>query len=130
MNLLLVGCTSIVMALGVGVYLSGSVGAQQLQYACDETGDGFVDATEFDMCTDREFDQLAVDKALTAEQLGSIGQQGVPPSEVDENDDGQISREEWTGYVKGRFASASEASDGKMSIADYTKWREEGMPEK
>ena len=127
MNVLLVGCTSIVMALGVGVYLSGSVAAQQLQYACDDDGDGFVNATESDMCTDRQFDKLALDDALTAEQLGAIGQQGIPPSEVDENDDGQISREEWAGYVEARFTKSTEATEGKMSIEDYTRWREEGM---
>jgi hypothetical protein len=130
MNLLLVGCTSIVMALGVGVYLGGSVGAQQLQYACDdENGDGFVDATESDMCTNREFDKLAVDKALTAEQLGALGQQRQPLSEVDGNDDGEISREEWIGYVEEQFARATEGTGGRMSIDDYTKWREEGMPQ-
>ena len=48
-------------------------------------------------------------------------------SEVDENDDGQISREEWAGYVEARFTEATEASGGKMSIEDYTQWREEGM---
>jgi hypothetical protein len=127
MNMLLVGCTSIVMALGVGVYVSGPVAAQQLQYACDEDGDGFVNATESDMCTDQQFDKVAVDDALTAEQLGAIGQQGIPPSEVDENDDGQISREEWAGYVEARFAKSTEATEGKMSIEDYTRWREEGM---
>jgi hypothetical protein len=74
-----------------------------------------------------EFDKVAADKALTAEQLGAIDQQDIPICEVDENDDGQISREEWTGYVEARSARAAEASEGKMSIADYTKWREGGM---
>ena len=115
------------MALGVGVYVSGFVAAQQLQYACDKDGDGFVNAMELDMCTDQQFDKLAVDDALAAEQLGAIGQQGIPFSEVDENDDGQISREEWAGYVEARFTDATEASEGKMSIEDYTQWREEGM---
>jgi hypothetical protein len=58
-----------------------------------------------------EFDKVAADKALTAEQLGAIDQQDIPICEVDENDDGQISREEWTGYVEARFSRATEASE-------------------
>jgi hypothetical protein len=127
MNLLVAGWASIAMALGLGMYLSGSVTAQQVQYACDQNGDARVDPTESRICTDREFDALAVDQALNAEQLGAIGQQGIPLAEVDENDDGEINREEWIDYVEGQFDHAAEASGGTMSLEEYAKWRQESI---
>jgi hypothetical protein len=124
---LLAGWASIAMAIGLGMYLSGSVTAQQLQYACDQNGDARVDPAEARICTDREFDALAVNEALTAEQLGAIGQQEIPLSEVDENNDGAVNREEWIDYVEGQFNDAAEASGGTMSLEDYAKWRQENI---
>jgi hypothetical protein len=122
------GSTAMAMTLALGVYLSDSAGAQQLQFACDQDGDAFVDASESRLCADAQFDKLAAGQALTAEQLGSIGQQRIPPSEVDQNDDGEISREEWIGYIDGRFTRAAAASGGKMSLEDYAKWQLELQP--
>jgi hypothetical protein len=53
MNNLSVGAIALGVALGTGAYLSGPAAAQQLQYACDENGDGFVDASESRTCTSR-----------------------------------------------------------------------------
>ena len=129
---LLLGSTALGLALGLGAALSGPAAAQQIQYACDANEDGFVDATEQRLCTDREFDGLAAgEEVLTEEQLSVMGegQEGIPPTfaEVDQNGDGEISREDWVGFSERRFAGATEASGGQMSAEDYERWRQEGM---
>jgi hypothetical protein len=78
---LLLGSTALAIALGLGAYPAGPAAAQQIQYACDENGDGFVDATESRLCTEREFDEIAAgEQALTEEQLSALseGQEGMP----------------------------------------------------
>lgn len=135
MNHLSVGSIALAMALGTGAYLSGPAAAQQLQYACDENGDGFVDASESRLCTEREFDELAAgDEMLTEERLSAMGQ-GETFSEIDENGDGEVSREEWTRWHERRFTAATQTSESGMPAADYDRreWVTEGyarpMPE-
>ena len=93
--------------------------------------DGFVDAQESELCTDREFDEIAAgEKALTEERLSARAQnqEGVPKfSDADQNGDGQISREEWAAFSGQRFAGATESSDGRMSVEEYNTWRMQGM---
>jgi hypothetical protein len=82
---LLLGSTALAIALGLGAYPAGPAAAQQIQYACDENGDGFVDATESRLCTEREFDEIAAgEQALTEEQLSALseGQEGMPAFRV------------------------------------------------
>jgi EF hand len=128
---LLLGSTALVIALGLGAYPAGPVAAQQIQYACDENGDGFVDATESRLCTEREFDEIAAgEQALTEEQLSAMseGQEGMPAfAEFDANGDGEISREEWSALAERGFAGATEASGGRMSADEYSAWRQRGM---
>jgi hypothetical protein len=138
MNHLSVRPIALAMALGTGAYLSGPAAAQQLQYACDENGDGFVDASESRLCTERQFDELAAgDEMLTEEQLSATGQgeKGMTFSEIDENGDGEVSREEWTRWHEQRFTAATQTSESGMPAADYAskEWVTEGyarpMPE-
>ena len=129
---LLWGSTALGLALGLGMSLTGPAAAQQIQFACDEDNDGFVDATEARLCTEREFDEIAAGgEALTEEQLSATGEgrERVPPtfSEVDENGDGAISRQEWVAFSERRFAGATEASGGQMSAEEYERWRQNGM---
>ena len=109
--------------LGTGAWLSGPAAAQQLQYACDENGDGFVDASESRMCTEREFDELAAgEEVLTEQGMGAGGPgaaQGRTFSEVDENADGEISREEWTRWHEQRFTAATQTGQSGIPAADY-----------
>jgi hypothetical protein len=128
MNLSGVGWIALATALGTAAYLGGPAAAQQLQYACDENGDGFIDASESRSCTERAFEELAAGEAvLTEEQLSSTGE-GQPFSEVDENGDGEISREEWTRWHEQRFTAATQASESGMPTADYEsmEWVQEG----
>jgi hypothetical protein len=129
---LLLGSTTLSLALGLSLVLHGPAAAQQVQFACDANDDGNVDAAESRLCTDAEFDRIAPgEQALTEERLKAMaeGGQGIQPTfaEVDENGDGQISREEWVAYSDRRFAGATEASGGRMSTEDYRAWREKGM---
>ena len=127
----LLGSTAVALALGLGVCLSSPAVAQQLQFACDANDDGFVDAQELKLCTDREFDEIAAgEQVLTEEVLRAKGEdaKGLPKfDEADRNGDGQISREEWGGFSGERFAGATESSGGRMSTEDYNAWREQGM---
>ena len=100
MRNLSVAATALAIALGTGAWLSGPAAAQQLQYACDENGDGMIDASESRTCTEREFDELAAgEEVLTEEGMGAVGEGAGDRtfSEVDANADGEVSREAWTG---------------------------------
>ena len=69
------------MAFGAGICLNGPAAAQQLQLACDANDDGFVDAQESKLCTDREFDEIAAgEQVLTEEALKAKadGGKGMP----------------------------------------------------
>ena len=117
-----VGSVALAMALGAAC-LSGPAAAQQLQYACDENGDGFIDANESRACTEREFDELAGGEQALTEQLltdASQGERGLIFAEGDENGDGEISREEWTRWHEQRFAAAQDSESG-MPVADYER---------
>lgn len=126
-----VGPVALAVALGTGAYLSGPAAAQHLQYACDENGDRFVDASESLSCTERAFDELAAgEEALTEEQLSAMsqGERGMAFSEVDENGDGEISREEWTRWHEQRFTAATQTGESGIPAADYEsmEWVQEG----
>ena len=129
-----IGCVALAMA----AFLSEPAAAQQLQLACDENGDGLIDASESRLCTERAFEELAAgEEALTEEHLGATGQgeQGLAFSEVDENADGEISREEWSRWHEQRFTAATQEDESGMPVADYEsrEWLQEGyarpMPE-
>jgi hypothetical protein len=128
---LLLGSTALALALGLGGYLGGPAVAQQVQYACDENDDGYVDGKESRLCTDAEFDEIAAGEQVLTEELLSAraeGQEGMPTfAEVDQNADGQISREEWIAFGEQRFAGATGARGGRMSTQEYSTWREQGM---
>jgi EF hand len=115
---------ALAVALGTGACLSGPAAAQQLQYACDENGDGVVDASESRMCTERQFDELAAgEEMLTEEGLSAASEsaQGRAFSEVDKNADGEVSREEWTRWHEQRFTAATEAGESGIPAADYER---------
>jgi EF hand len=125
------GSTAVAIALGLGDYLSGLAAAQQLQFACDANDDGFVDAQESKLCTDREFDEIAAGEQVLTEEALSAKAEGAKSAptfaEADQNGDGQISREEWSAFSGQRFAGATESSGGRMSAEDYNAWRTQGM---
>jgi len=119
--------TTLALALGLGMWPSSSAVAQQIQFACDENEDSFVDATESKLCTDAEFDEIAEgEEVLTEEQL--LAGKGPSPtfSDIDEDGDGQVSRDEWASFSDRRFAGATEASGGRMSAEDYEGWWQQG----
>ena len=122
MRNLSVAATALAIALGTGAWLSGPAAAQQLQYACDENGDGMIDASEFRTCTEREFDELAAgEEALTEEGMGAVGEGAGDRtfSEVDANADGEVSREEWTRWHEQRFTAATQTGQSGIPAADY-----------
>jgi hypothetical protein len=125
------GSTGLALILGLGVCLSGPAAGQQVQLACDANDDDYVDAQESKLCTDAEFDKLAAGESVLTEEVlkaKSEGGKGMPTfAEADQNGDGQISREEWDEFSGQRFAGATEASGGRMSVEDYNAWRQKGM---
>jgi hypothetical protein len=128
MNNLSVGV--IALAVAVGSWLSGPAAAEQ-QHACDANADALIDTGESRMCTERDFDELAAGKdVLTEEGLSATGQgeAGRTFSEVDENADGEISREEWAKWHEQRFTAATGTGESGMPVADYEsmEWIKEG----
>ena len=115
---------ALVLALGTGAVLSGTAAAQQLQYACDQNADRFIDASESRACMERAFDELAAgEEALTEQQLSetSQGERGLVFAEADEDQNGEISREEWTRWHEQRFTAATQTSESGMPTADYER---------
>jgi hypothetical protein len=130
-NNLSVATLALAVALGTGAWLSGPAAAQQLQYACDENGDGFVDASESRMCTERQFDALAAgEEVLSEEGMDAVGEGagGRTFSEVDANADGEVSRDEWTSWHEQRFTAATQTGESGIPAADYEsmEWASEG----
>jgi hypothetical protein len=131
MNLSGVGWMAFAAALGTAAYLGGPAAAQQLQYACDENSDGFIDASESRSCTEGAFEELAAGEAvLTEEQLSGMsqGERGLIFAEADENQNGEISRDEWTRWHEQRFTAATQANESGMPTVDYERmeWLQEG----
>jgi hypothetical protein len=131
MNNLSVAAIALAVALGTGAYLSGPAAAQQQQHACDANADAFIDTGESRMCTARDFDELAAgEDVLSEERLSATGQgqEGRTFSEVDENADGEISRDEWTQWHEQRFTAAIGTGESGMPVADYDsmEWTKEG----
>ena len=89
----------------VGLRLNGSAVAQQLQSACDANDDGFGSPQEAQLCTDREFDEIARGEQVLTEELlkaKAENSKGTPAfDEADQNGDGQISRQEWARFSGG-----------------------------
>ena len=129
----LLGSTALALALGLGAYLSDPAAAQQIQYACDADDDGFVDATESRLCTDRAVDELAAGgQGLTEEQLSAMaeGPEGMPTfAEIDADGDGQISRQEWVAFGEQSFAGATGVSGGRM-IGEWIKEMDKAKPQR
>jgi hypothetical protein len=127
------GMAMLAGALGFGVPSSPFAEAQQVRHACDQSGDGFIDVDEARMCREREFDQVSAgETALTEEDLSAMrdAEEGVGPAfaDIDEDGDDAVSRDEWTRFGDRRFSGAAAASGGRMSVEDYDRWRNEGMP--
>lgn len=131
MNNLSLGAIAFAAALGTAAFLSNPAAAQQQQHACDANADAFIDTGESRMCTGQDFDELAAgEDVLTEEQLSATGQgeQGSTFSDVDENADGEISREEWSRWHEQRFTAAIGTGESGMPVADYERmeWTKEG----
>jgi hypothetical protein len=128
MNNLSVGAFA--LAVAVGSWLSGPAAAEQ-QHPCDANADYFIDTGESRTCTARDFDELAAgEDALTEERLSATsgGAEGRTFSQVDENADGEISREEWAQWHEQRFTAATGTGESGMPVADYDsmEWIKEG----
>jgi EF hand len=111
--------TALAVALLSG---AGVAAAQQLQLACDENNDGFVDAKESSLCMERRFDEIAAGQEMLTEEILSAkagGERGPVFAEVDENGDGKVSREEWQSWNEKGFTAATESSQGMMPTAHY-----------
>ena len=96
------GSTALALALGFGVASSDAGEVRQPPHACDESGDGLIDADEARTCREREFDQMtAREAALTEDRLSAMrdAEEGAGPTfaEIDADGDGAISRDGMVG---------------------------------
>jgi EF hand domain-containing protein len=109
--------TSAAVALlsGLGVGVASAV----VPMACDTDGDSFISAEEARTCTEQRFEEVgAEEEGLTQQQFGEAFPE-ADFTQVDQDGDGKISRDEWMKWHEQGFTAATEASEGRMPAVDY-----------
>ena len=114
-------------------FVTASAQAQQppAPAACDTDKDGFIDERDFKLCAEQDFRNLVGGRNnLTLETYGNVDQSSEPrPSftDLDINQDGKITLEEFGSFYGERFKGAASMSGGRMSTDEYASWREGGV---
>ena len=110
---------SVIIAAAAGLTTAPG-GAEELQFLCDTDRDGAVPAEETQGCAEQRFD-LAPGAAdgLAEEQFATA----LPDADglrqqfgqVDQDGDGQISRDEWIAWFGPASAATTQAMEGRPS---------------
>ena len=123
--------TALALLFGLGVAATGTPAAAQGAGAaeiCDRNEDGFIDSQESWVCADARFDEASGGGEYITEGRHFInlypGEDDAIGlyDEIDADQDRQISRDEYRAWYEGRFAAATEATGGRMAVADYERF--------
>lgn len=92
-----------------------------------EGDDEFVTSEQARSDAERQFDELGRgEEYLTQEHMGTAFPEAEGEdlfAQIDEDGDGQISREEWINWREGGFAEATQGTEGRMSAQEYETWQ-------
>ena len=110
--------------------LGATTGAAVAPMACDLDNNSYIDASEAKKCTEQRFEQVTNgQKGFGEEQFGQafpqVQNRGALFKQLDQDKDGQISRQEWADWHGQAFATATAKSGSQMPAADYQKWSDE-----
>lgn len=129
--------TALALLLGLGLGVAPPAGAEQHMpeqkpMVCDTNDDGVVSAAEANVCAEEEFGQITADEEyLTEEQFGTMYEGTGEPADVfariDQDEDGEITRDEWIGWREEGFAEATEGT-GEMPTQEYEDWLGTDLP--
>lgn len=122
-----------ILTLAVAIVLLSGLGATtgmaMAPVACDTDHNHYVTAREARSCSERLFDEIRSGQPA----IGPAAFRKAPPQaknpdalfkEVDQNGDGQISRQEWIDWRQRDFTDATAKSSGMLPAADYQNWSE------
>jgi hypothetical protein len=99
-------------------------GRQFLAASCDANTDRYISAEEAQVCAEQHYGAARGGQAaITQEEFGTAFPRADNPTElfkdVDEDSDGKVTLAEWTKWHEQGFTAATEASEGRMPAADY-----------
>ena len=122
----------IVRTAAAAVLLSGlgaATGGAVVPLGCDLDKDNYINGSEARRCTEQRFEQISSgQKGFGPEQLGKalpdVQNPGALFKEIDQDGDGQISRQEWSEWQEQSFSTATAKSGSLMPAANYQKWVE------
>jgi hypothetical protein len=112
--------TAMALFAALGVGLGAAEAAAQQVVGCDAGSNGYVSADEAAMCAERDYSTILGDQEVSTRQR--FEQAFAATENVDEmwadadaNQDGQLSRAEWSDWSARRFRSASPRVEGLLS---------------
>ena len=104
-------------------------GRQFLPASCDTNTDRYISAEEARSCAEQQYRAAGGDDqaTMTPEHFVTTFPEADNPPElfeqVDEDGDGKVTLAEWTKWHEQGFAAATQSSEGRMPTADF-----EAMP--
>jgi len=101
-------------------------GRQFLSANCDTSADSYISAEEARACAEQHYGTAGGgQRTMTPEQFGEAFPAADDPPElfreVDEDGDGKVTLAEWMTWHEQGFTAATETSEGRMPTADYEK---------
>ena len=116
---------AVVLLSGLGAATSSAV----VPLGCDLNNDSYIDASEAKKCDEQRFEQITNgQKGFGPEEFGKafpdVQNSGELFKQVDQNNDGEVSQQEWASWHEQSFATATAKSGSKMPSPDYQKWVE------
>jgi hypothetical protein len=121
------------LTLAAAIVLLSGLGATTCMamapMSCDTDHNHYVTTREAMSCSERLFDQIRVGQpGIGPEAFRKALPQAKDPDalfkEVDQNGDGQISRQEWIDWRQRDFTDATAKSSGMLPAVDYQNWSE------
>jgi hypothetical protein len=115
--------TAMALLAALGIAFGAAQATAQETAGCDENSNGYVSADEAAACADRDYSRMVgSEESTTREQFEQAfaATENVDQmwAEADADQDGLLSRAEWSDWSARRFRSASTRVEG-ISVDDY-----------